>query len=196
MKFLFAFRVLVAVSMGTMSLLEGCAATSQYGESLRTPVPPGYVRESLASTDGLEHVEMRPAGQNTRGWTEMVETQTFKGGVEEGDPVHFAEWMASAWKDDCPGGSVGAVDSTSRNGYPAAFWRMDCPRQSSTGKPAHVLTLALEGDYAFYTVQKTWRGDPEEKDVTSWTRSFFGAVVLCDTAKREHPCTGVGEARR
>ena len=177
-------------------LLQGCAATSRHGESLVTPLPPGYTRTELRSTDGLEHVEMIPSGEHSSNWTEMVETETFKGGVEEGDPEHFAQWLAGRWKDDCPAGTVGPIDSTPRNGYPAAFWRMDCPRTTTGGKPAHTLSLAIEGTYAFYTVQKTWRSDPDEKEISAWARAFFGDVTVCDDASEAgHPCPGRGPGR-
>jgi hypothetical protein len=183
MPFLLVFPVLV--SMFSL-VLGGCAATSSHGESLRTPSPPGFVRTERMSTDGLEQVELVPAGQGSSNWTEMVSMQTLKGGVEEGDPVRYAQWAAGRWKDECPSGTVGSVDPTPRNGYPAAFWRMDCPGMASTGKPEHTLTIAIEGNYAFHTVQKTWRSDPAEPEIASWTREFFGAVSVCDAAG--HPC--------
>lgn len=172
-------------------LVPGCAATSRYGESLLAPTPPGYARTARTATDGLEFVEMVPGGQGASSWTEMVAIQTFKGGVEEGDPVHFSAWMADRWRDDCPQGTVGPVEAGVRNGYPAAFWRMDCERSVSTGGPQHTLTLAIEGSYAFYTVQKTWRSNPPEKEIASWTRGFFDAVSVCDSRNEAgHPCRG------
>lgn len=178
-----------------LALLQGCAATSRYGETLVTPLPPGYTRSEHRATDGLEHVEMVPSGEGASNWSEMVETETFKGGVEEGDPVHFSEWLAGRWKDDCPAGTVGTVDTTARNGYPAAFWRMDCPA-TGTRKPLHTLSLAIQGEYAFYTVQKTWRSDPDETEINAWIRSFFGEVTVCDSASEAgHPCPKAGAAR-
>lgn len=187
-----SFLSVVPVLVPMVSLmLGGCAATSSYGESLRTPSPPGYVRTENTATDGLERVELVPAGQGGSNWTEMVTTQTLKGGVEEGDPVHYAEWATGRWKDECPAGSVGPVDSAPRNGYPAAFWRMDCASMVSTGKPEHTLTLAIEGTYAFHTVQKTWRSDPAEKEIASWIQGFFSGVSVCDSRNEAgHPCSG------
>jgi hypothetical protein len=170
-------------------LSGGCAATSRYGESLETPLPPGYERIERVSTDGLEHVEMRPAGQRASDWNEMVTTQRFKGGVEEGDPLRFSAWLAGRFRDECPTGRVGPVEASPHNGYPSAFWRMDCDRMVATGRPEHTLTLAVEGTYAFYTVQKTWRSDPPEQEIASWIRDFFGAVRVCDRrAEAGHPC--------
>jgi hypothetical protein len=181
---LFAVLVFVIFSLG------GCAASDQYGESLRAPSPAGYAVASREATGGLEHVELVPSGQSSSGWSEMVTTEVLKGGVEEGDPVRFSEWMTGQWKNQCPDARIGAVDSGERNGYRYAFWRMDCARRASTGKPEVAVTLAIEGTYAFYTVQKTWRGAPAEDEVASWKRSYFDTVSVCDSrAEAAHPCS-------
>lgn len=62
--------------------------------------------------------------------------------------------------------------------------------RTSTGKPEHTLTIAIEGNYAFHTVQKTWRSDPVEPEIAAWTREFFPAVSVCDAAG--HPCATSG----
>lgn len=181
---MFAVLVLVLFALG------GCAASGQYGESLRTPSPPGYAVASREATGGLEHVELVPTGQSASGWTERVATEVLKGGVEEGDPVRFSEWMAGQWKNECPDSKVGTVESGHRNGYPFAYWRMDCARKASTGRPEVTVTLALEGTYAFYTVQKSWRATPTDDEVASWKRSYFDAVTVCDSrAEAGHPCS-------
>lgn len=153
------------------------------------PSPPGYTVAESRSAGGVERVALVPAGQTVANSPESVVTETFRGGVTEGDPVTYSQWATKRWKDRCAAPKVGPVDSGTRNGYAFAMWRMDCERLKSGGSPEVTLTLAIEGNSAFYTVQKTWRSMPTDAEIESWRKSYFDHVSLCDTrADSGHPC--------
>src|SRR5262245_44289523 len=102
----------------TAVVIAGLAvACSHYaGESLIQAIPTEYRVAVDTRMGDLRHVEMIPNSESVQAWSEMLTTQIFFGGVPQGTPIAFYEWMAAQWQASCPGSETKLLHSGNENG--------------------------------------------------------------------------------
>jgi hypothetical protein len=174
-------------------LLAGVAFLAAAGvaraeEILLHAMPSGYKVAFETRKGNLRHVEMIPQAESLKGWTEMLTTQIFFGGVPQGSPTKFYDWVSTRWRASCPGATAQLLRQGTERGYPFAFWMLTCDRVPATGRPEHTWFKAIQGRDSFYLVQKAWRREPGRDEIVTWSK-FLRQVAVCDTsAQAEKAC--------
>jgi hypothetical protein len=159
-------------------LFAACMAHAE--ELLLQSQPQDYKVAFQTRKGNLQHVEMIPRAESLKGWSEMLTTQIFFGGVPQGSPVRFYEWVAQRWKASCPTATMQLIRRGTERGYPFAFWMLTCESLPATSKPEYTWFKAVQGRDSFYLVQKAWRRQPADREIVSWTR-YLRSVAVCDT---------------
>lgn len=130
--------------------------------------------------------EMVPQAETVKDWTEMITTQVYLG-MKDTTLEEFQASMAERWLAVCKGGEVASIRKGEENGYDFSIWLQDCPQNPSTGKREITWFKAIKGNDSFYVVQKAFKFDPSQDQVTQWMR-YFRSVIVCDTRLADRPC--------
>lgn len=163
-------------------------AETPAGEQLLNAVPEGYHVAYQATKGALRHVEMVPAGETEKDWSEMFTTQVFEGGIPQASPQAFYESLRARWSSACPKPGGQMIRAGEENGYPFTLFVLTCAENPKTSKPEVTFFKAIQGKDSFYVAQKAWRGHPEKSSAERWTR-FLREVLVCDTREPDtHPC--------
>lgn len=163
-------------------------------ETLLRGLPAGYrIEREQASGDTLTS-RMLPEGQTEDDWTELVTTHVFVG-RKGTDPERFQLAMAVAWLGICEDGTAARVMHGRENGYAFSLWSQTCPHNPATGRPEATWTKAIEGNDSFYLVQKSFRADPTDAQVSA-ALAYFGAVTVCDPRLPDRQCPAPPAAQR
>jgi hypothetical protein len=188
------FTIALLISAGVALLIV--PGTTRAEELLLQSAPKEYKVAFETRKGNLRHVEMIPRAESLKGWSEMLTTQIFFGGVPQGSPVRFYEWVAERWKASCPSATAQLIRHGTEKGYPFAFWMLTCESLPLTSKPEHTWFKAIRGRDSFYLVQKAWRREPGKEEIVTWTR-YLRSVAVCDTrAGGEKACpSGVSSGR-
>jgi hypothetical protein len=184
------------LTVGAMATCLFAACGTHAEELLLQSQPKGYKVAFQTRKGNLQHVELIPRPESLKGWSEMLTTQIFFGGVPQGSPVQFYEWVAQRWKVSCPSATAQLIRHGTEKGYPFAFWMLTCEALPATSKPEHTWFKAIQGRDSFYLVQKAWRREPGKEEIVAWTR-YLRSVAVCDTrAGGEKACpSGVSSGR-
>lgn len=155
-------------------------------ENILMGLPDGYVVGHQDKGANGMIVEMVPQGETVENWTQMVTMQIF---FHRGDmtPQAFEQNMQANWSNSCPNSQYRQIRSGAENGYSFSFWLLDCPLNSQSGKPETTFFKAIQGNDAFYVVQKAFRGEPTKDQIVDWTQ-LAGKVQVCDTRLPEQAC--------
>jgi len=57
-------------------------------------------------------------------------------------------------------------------------------------KPEYTWFKAIQGNDSFYVVQKAFKFNPSEEQITQWT-AFFRSIKVCDSRLKDRPCPKV-----
>lgn len=157
-------------------------------ERLILPEMPGYKIANQSTANGVLLRELAKDNETVQNWTELVTVHVFPGGAAKNEPVAYATAMDNIWKGVCAGASSGAIlGQGAENGYTAAFFAEDCPKNPKTGQPEHAMMKAIRGADNFYVVQKSWRTPPTKAQVALWSYRL-GRVSVCDPRRPDAPC--------
>ena len=156
------------------------------GENLLVAMPDGYKVDFQQKKGSARITEMVPANETVQGWTEMVTVQVF-GGMKGVTPDQFRDRMVKLWTGSCADAVAGPPTRAVENGYPIAFWMMNCPLNKQTGKPETTWFKAIQGRDSFYVVQKAFKFDPAQEQIVQWTL-YLKKVGVCDTRIKERAC--------
>jgi hypothetical protein len=167
-------------------LLTASPAFAFEGENLLVTMPQGYKVGFQQKNANAQITEMVPSGETVEGWTEMVTVQVF-GGMKGVTPDQFRARMAQSWSGACANSVAGPPTIAVENGYPIAFWMMNCPLNKDTGKPEWTWFKAIQGHDSFYVVQKAFKFDPSQDQIVQWTR-YLKSVAVCDTRLKDRSC--------
>jgi hypothetical protein len=166
------------VSAGIAFLIAVC--TAHANEFLLHAAPQDYKVAFQTRKGNLQHVEMIPRSESLKNWSEMLTTQIFFGGVPQGTPVRFYEWVAERWRASCPTATAQLIRHGTEKGYPFAFWMLTCESLPATSKPENTWFKAIQGRDSFYLVQKAWRREPRKEEIVTWTKHLRN-VAVCDS---------------
>lgn len=171
-------------------LLAGPAAASGLqDENLLQPLLVGYVVGHQDKQSGLETIEYVPQGETVQNWTQMLTTQILRG-RQDIPAGAYLQMMQGNWSKACPGSEATEITAGQENGYPFALWRFICPRNPGTGKPEYTWMKAIQGQDAFYLVQKAYKFDPGENEVVALMKQLQ-KVVVCDSRTESQACPKV-----
>jgi hypothetical protein len=155
-------------------------------ENLLVTAPPGYKIGFNDTKPKMLMTEFVPDKETVENWTEMVTVQVFRG--LKTTPRAFMEDIAERWRTACPeAAEAHTVADALENGYPTRVWLLHCPKNPQSGKPEITWFKAVEGNDAFYVVQKAFRFEPSKEQITRWM-GYLRKVSVCDQRIAERAC--------
>jgi hypothetical protein len=165
--------------------LTGAALAQLQNENLLVTMPQGFKVGFQDRKNNIQISEMVPSNETVQNWTEMVTVQIFFG--LKTTPGAFKDRIAKGWASACPGGGAHPVSSDAENGYPALIWVLSCERNPATGKPEITWFKAVQGNDSFYVVQKAFRFEPGQEQMTK-ALAYLGSVTVCDSRRKDRAC--------
>jgi hypothetical protein len=147
-------------------------------ETLIQTLPEGYKIDFQNRTKEMMITEMVPNAETVKNWTEMLTTQIMYG-LQGVTPAQFRGYMMNQWQKSCPDSSFANVAETLEQGYPIAVWLQTCTKVASTGKPEITWLKVIQGNDSLYLVQKAFKFQPSEEQITKWTK-YLRSVYVCD----------------
>lgn len=161
------------------------ASAQLVNENLLVEVPPGYKIDFQDHKPNMLMNEMVPTSETVGNWTEMMTVQIFYN--LKTTPEKFTNTLAGGWIAACPGATSNSVASGDENGYPAAVWLLNCPKNPATGKPEITWVKTMQGNDSFYVVQKAFRFTPSKDQVVQWMK-YLRSVAVCDSRLPDRAC--------
>lgn len=174
----------------TSTPVQGGGTAALSGENLLAGLPNGYKIGFSKRQGAMQITEMVPQHEEVQNWTHMVTQQVFYGGVPQQNPQQFMQSSDAAWKKTCQKAEIRQISQGSENGYPAALWLQTCQLNPITQKPEITLFKAIQGNDSFYVVQKAWKSNPGNDEITTWLQ-YMKQVSVCDSRIRERACPEV-----
>ncbi len=95
------------------------------------------------------------------------------------------ELQDSPGKKSCESFQSIDLDPIPNKNYESVMWRTVC--ENAGGFKAQILQLAIRGKDSVYHLQKIWRGEIAESDLSDWIVTLR-KVYVCDTRKRKKAC--------
>ena len=161
------------------------ASAQLTNENLLVEVPPGYKIDFQDHKPNMLMNEMVPTNETVNNWTEMVTVQIYYN--LKTTPEQFTAKLAGGWIAACPGATSSSVASGDENGYPAAVWLLNCPKNPATGKPEITWVKTMQGNDSFYAVQKAFKFTPSKDQVVQWMK-YLRSVAVCDSRLPDRAC--------
>ena len=130
--------------------------------------------------------EFVPRGETVEAWTRMLTVQTvpWRTGLT---PTGVLRMVAAGMEGACSGASPSAIEPAGLNGRDGATIRVDCPRNSQTGKAETMFARAVQGDRSITIVQAATRRVPTAKDV-AWATEALSSLTFCGEADQSGRC--------
>ncbi|MDD4856139.1 MAG: hypothetical protein PHQ22_08455 [Sulfuricurvum sp.] len=172
-------RTLRSVLMLSLLSIPLILSAELKNENLLQSIPTGYKIDYQIKQKNLIMMEMVPDKQSVNNWDEMVTTQIMLG-LKNVTPETFQSSMQKMWSDTCKNSQFVTLKQGKENSYPFSFWLQLCPMNPSTGKAEITWFKAIQGNDSFYVVQKAFKFEPSEEQVTQWTQ-YLRSVTVCDT---------------
>jgi len=180
-------RAMRAVVLLSAVLSGGGSAFAQLkDENLLMGIPSGFKVVFQDKKPQRMIVKMVPKGESPKSWDEMITVQIF---YQRGDleTAQFREEVRQGWLNGCADGDFAPLRDGRENGYAFEFWSLYCPRNPETGTPEMTYFKAIQGNDAFYSIQKAFRVEPAESQIIEWTK-FASKILVCDTRIADRPC--------
>jgi hypothetical protein len=152
------------------------------GENLLTSFMP--------STDEWEALENKEEGVYTRLWQRKGAgfSDSYSVAVIPGHAKklsEFREIVDTPGKKHCGAFESEVLNDSPTNGYSRLMWRTRCSGKG--GFVVFTLQVAIQGRDSLYHVQKIWRADVSEQEMTLW-RERLSSTSVCDTREPKSPC--------
>jgi hypothetical protein len=177
---------LMLMALALVLFLGGQAAAAFINENLLTAAPSGYHVGFRDKNDDRLITEWVPAGETVENWTEMVTVQLFY--HLKVSPEAFMNNLEARWLRSCPGADrAEPIANAAENGYPTLVWLLSCPQNPVSGKMEITWFKAVQGNDAFYLVQKAFKFAPSKEQITRWV-GYLKAVRVCDSRLPDRAC--------
>lgn len=177
-KIFFTFLLACLLTTATYAELKN--------ENLIHELPVGYKVGHQNRNGNNLIVEMIPKNETIQNWTEMLTINITYGNLPI-TPIKYSEAMNDMWKKSCPGAEGSTIASGEENGYLFAVWMLICQNNPASGKPEWTWFKAIKGNDSFYVIQKAWRSEPLQQDVSKWMKQLR-KIQVCDTRIPERKC--------
>jgi hypothetical protein len=171
---------LLCIALPTLSFAE------LKDENLLQSIPQGYKIDYQTQQGNVLLTEMVPKAETVNNWTEMVTTHVYLGAKNLSHESFQAE-MEKSWLAACKGGEIAPIKKGNENGYAFSMWVQTCPNYPATGKPEDTLLKAIKGNDSYYVVQKAFRFEPTDEQISRWVL-YLRTVGVCDTRLADRPC--------
>lgn len=155
-------------------------------ENLLQSLPQGYKIDYQTQQGNVLLTEMVPQAETVNNWSEMVTTQIY---LDAKNIFHeaFQAEMEKGWLAACKEGEIAPIKKGNENGYAFSMWVQTCPNNPATGKPENTLFKAIKGNDSYYVVQKAFKFDPSNEQITRWML-YLRTIGVCDTRLANHQC--------
>lgn len=177
---------LVCLLLASLLLPEICLAELA-NENLIQDLPTGFKISSQANSGRTLTTTMIPQNETEGNWTEMLTTQVMLG-QKDATLAQVQSIMKRVWLSECPSGALEPITNGEENGYPFSFWVQGCRAKFLTGKPEKAWIKAIKGNDGFYIVQKSFRFNPSNEQITDLMK-YFRSVLVCDTRLPDRLCS-------
>jgi len=169
-------------------------ATAAEGEQLYVAPPAGWTVGFHKHQGNIDVTEVLPPNQTVQAWSEMLVVQVIGDKPSKG-PQDLLKDQLDQINGGCDDVGAGPVNLAIENGYQTALRVIACTKLKQVGKGELGLYKVLMGRDRTYIVQRSWRGQPFDKEhqplpaekTQEWL-SFMHHVVLCDTRDNQRPC--------
>ena len=152
------------------------------GENLLTSfVPSTDEWEALEKTE--ERVYTRLWQRKGAGFSDSYSISVFSGLADK--LSNFRETVDAPGKKHCGTFESETLNESPTNGYSRLMWRTRCGGKG--GFVVSTLQVVIQGRDSLYHVQKIWRADVSEKEMTLW-REHLSSTSVCDTRGPKSPC--------
>lgn len=184
-KLFFGFYVLLVGSLANVHAQEFAPLQLQ-AETLLMSSPKDYKIVTQTRKGQMTIAEFIPNKESLSDWREMVTVQIFHG-LKTATPAKFRVLMDLQAKSVCKSNASVTVSEKMENGYPVLFWYQGCERKDDSSKFELTWFKAIQGVDSFYLVQKAFRFEPSEEQVTFWV-AYLRDVLVCDSRVAEKAC--------
>ncbi len=179
-------RISGIIAMICFLAFPGSSWAQLKDETLLQTLPPGYKIVLQRTQNAVTTQEAIPLNESVGDWTEMVTTHVLLG-RRDLNPAQFRRAMELGWSLACKDSTFEDAEAAEERGYPVLFWAMRCPLHSRTGKPEMTWLKAIKGNDSFYLVQKAFKFEPTQEQISRW-RQYFQTVNVCDTRLSDRAC--------
>lgn len=152
-------------------------------ESLIIQVPAKWY-PYYRQTDDKVDTFIFPTGQEPAEWKEALQLERFLTtlGVSSAEQVYEVRTQGS----NCTKHSVELSKEADENGYSMAQWVENCSQADDTELVTLVKTIV--GNEQLYVINKIWKYQPRDSDMSEWER-YMDRVYVCDpTTEGANPC--------
>lgn len=192
--------LLVAAAWGLVACDAGEAARPAQesditGERLLATPPPGWERTFELSESDVRLVEFMPADSDKEAWVDKISFESFAG-PELPDPIQLLETVARDRKQACTRLEDFNTYSGYENNYPTSVRLFLCHRNKTSGKGEITMVKSIQGNQAFYVIQRSRRVAPyatsedapmRNEEMGLWSL-YFRSISVCDDTRPDHPC--------
>ena len=171
------------------------SSSSATGERLLAAPPPGWVRTFELDENDMRLVEFMPEAVDGDDWIDKISFESFTGDALP-DPIVFQQTIARDRKQACSQLDDFNTFAGFENNYPTSVRLLLCHRQKGGAHGEITMLKTIQGNDAFYVVQRIRRVEPFESELTAPMRNeemglwslYFRSITLCDDGRTEHPC--------
>jgi hypothetical protein len=165
------------------------------GERLLASPPPGWVRTFQLDEGAMRLVEFMPEAVEGDAWIDKVSFESFTGD-ELPDPIVFQDAIVRDRKQACSRLDDFNTFTGFENNYPTSVRLLLCHRHKTASQGEITMLKTIQGNEAFYVVQRARRVEPFDSEVTAPMRNeemglwslYFRTITVCDDGRPEHPC--------
>ena len=196
----------IATLLAVLAGPVGASAAPSGGEVLFVYPPDGWKLALETRVGKIRFTEYVPAGQSVEAWSEMITVQVVE---NSGDlsATDVARRLRTQFIAECGQVRHRGPERLNVGGYLAARLYLECTDPISERRPGgaryrkHEVAAyqVIQGKSDLYVIERAWHGDNRSEpgapygraDVWGWD-GFLHAVEICDGARRDRPCFGLG----
>ena len=185
----------------------GDSAGESTAERLLAAPPPGWQRTYEMDADDIRLVEFmpEPGPSDTEdgaededeedAWTDKISFESFTA-ADLPDPIVLQDSIARDRKQACSSFDDFNTYAGYENNYPTVVRLFLCHRDKASGRGEITMLKTIQGNDAFYVIQRRRRVDPfpglnaapmRNEEMGLWSL-YFRSISVCDERRLEHPC--------
>lgn len=152
------------------------------GEQVLTDLPEGFVL-GWKNTDsrGNDIIELIPKGETLQKWTQMATVNIANSSAHVSPREHLGI-IETGWAAACPNSSSEWVREGLEQARPVAYLILACPKNPATGEMEVTYLKGIQGERAFYVVQRAFRHVAGDEDITKAV-TWLMKARLCNDAR-------------
>ena len=175
------FTVLIFIITFTVA----CSSTSKKLTNNEKLITPNVLHNGkwTVSTVNNGTAESTIWKSKARGLDDIFVVKVFRGLKEHLNATRVAH--DAAGREACKSFQSTVLDPIPNNYYDSMIWRTVCTNHKDT--VSQMLQLAISGNEGTYVLQKMWRGEVSNAEISDWI-SKFRQTYVCDTSSDAKHC--------